>query len=68
MYNLILIATQTFLGQYASLDSCNKAIRAIYTREVIPYPELVSKDQMPALNETINLLVKDQRKYVCTKV
>lgn len=68
MYNLILITTQAFLGQYATLDACNKAIHDIYTRQVIPYPHLVKKDEMPILLETVDLLVEINNKYVCTKV
>lgn len=68
MFNLILVTTQVFLGQYATLDACNKAVRDIYTREVIPYPHLVRKDEMPILLETVDLLVKTDNKYVCVKV
>jgi hypothetical protein len=68
MYNLILITTQAFLGQYATLDHCNKAIRDIYYREVIPYPHLVGKNDMPILLETVDMLVKLNKEYVCVKV
>ncbi len=68
MYNLILIATQAFLGQYATLDHCNKAVRDIYFRQVVPYPHLVRKDEMPILLETVDFLVKTDNKYVCVKV
>jgi len=68
VYNLIIIASQAFLGQYATLDACNKAVRDIYTKQVVPYPHLVRKDEMPILLETIDFLVKTDNKYVCVKV
>lgn len=68
MYNLILIASNLFIGQYATLDNCNNAIRGIYERQMAPYPELISKKDMVEIQKSIDIQVKFQRKYICVKV
>lgn len=67
VYNLLFITAHTFMGSYPSLDLCNQAIRSIYEKQAIPFPELVSKDVMPSLQQGVDLTVKYQRQYVCVK-
>ena len=68
MFNLILVTTQVFLGQYATLDSCNNAIRGIYERQFMPYPQLVSEQEKVEIRKVIDLELKWQTKYLCVKV
>jgi hypothetical protein len=68
VYNLILITTQVFLGQYATLDNCNNAIRGIYERQYMPYPQLVSEQEKVEVRKVIDLEIKWQTKYLCVKV
>lgn len=68
MYNLIFITGHIFLGQFNTLDSCNKAIRMIFERQLIPYPQYVmSKDQMAELQKSVDLKLQYQTEYVCVK-
>jgi hypothetical protein len=67
MYTLILITTQTFLGQYNSLESCNQAIRAVYEKQMIPYPDALSKEMLDKVQKLVDNRVKYQREYVCVK-
>lgn len=71
MYSLILVTTQTFLGQYQTLDSCNKAMRAIIERQFISMPDeaydSLSKEVKIFIQQRIDQEVKIQSKYVCVK-
>lgn len=67
MYTLILVATNVFLGQYNSLQSCNNAIRAIYEKQLIPYPQYLTKEQLQTAQRSVDLTVKYQRDYTCVK-
>ena len=67
MYVLLLVTTQAFLGQYNSLDSCNKAIRRIYEKQVISLPELYTKEQIAELQKVVDIQVQYNTQYVCVK-
>jgi len=68
MYNLIFVVSQTFMGQYATLDLCNKAMRDIFAKQIMPYPELVEKDKRHEYEKAIDLRVKWQTEYTCVRV
>lgn len=67
IYNLIAVTTNAFMGTYPTLDSCNKAIRAVIEKETVPVPALIPKIAMIEIQRSIDLTVKYQRKYVCVK-
>lgn len=67
MYTLLLVTTQAFLGQYNSLDSCNQAMRAIYEKQVIGRPDVMTKEQKDQLQKVVDFTVTYQTKYVCVK-
>ena len=68
MYTLLLITSQTFLGQYKSLDNCQRAIRAIYVQQYMPYPQYLSKEEKINVEKAIDNHLKYQRQYLCVKV
>ncbi len=41
MFNLIVVATGLFMGQYQDMPSCQSAIRAVYFQRLAPYPEML---------------------------
>lgn len=67
VYNLILVTSGTFVGQYNSLDNCNKAIRSIFEKRFIPVPDILNKENIEKMQEVIDTTVKYQRDYVCVK-
>lgn len=67
VYNLILVTSGTFVGGYNSLDNCNKAIRSIFEKRLIPVPSLIPKEEMPRLQQGLDITVQYQREYVCVK-
>jgi len=67
MFNLILVASNLLLGQYQSLDSCNKAIYKIYEQKIMPYPDQLSASEVKDLQKEIKNLVRYQRQYLCVK-
>ena len=67
MYTLLLVTTQTFLGQYQTLDSCNQAIRAIFEKQLIPYPQYLDKNELRELQKAVDLKLQYQRQYLCVK-
>jgi hypothetical protein len=68
MYTLLLVTTQTFLGQYNSLENCQKAIKAIYVQQHMPFPQYLSKEDKERVEKAIDNEIKYQSKYVCIKV
>ncbi len=65
MFNLIVVATNLFMGQYQDMPSCQSAIRAIYFQRLAVDPESLSKSQLIDLGKKIEIVVKTQREFVC---
>lgn len=59
-YILVALMTQTSLGQYANLASCQNALRSMYVAKVAP--ESASN---PVVIKAIDTQVKYQRDYAC---
>ena len=68
LYNLIMVTTPMFMGQYASLESCNNAIRAIYEKQLIPNPSLIPKNEMANAQKSVDIKFQYQHEYVCVPV
>jgi len=68
MYNLIFVVSNAFLGQYATLDACNRAMRDIFTKQIMPDPQLIEKDRRKDFEEAVDLRFKYQTEYICVKV
>jgi hypothetical protein len=54
-----------YLGTYDSYESCNSAIRAIYTVRATPKGTVLSKQQIDIINKTVTTQLELQREYVC---
>jgi hypothetical protein len=65
MFNLIVVATGLFMGQYNDKASCQSAIRAIYFQQMAPYPDLLSKSDLIRVGKELEIVVKMQRDYIC---
>jgi hypothetical protein len=65
MFNLIVVATGLFMGQYDDRASCQSAIRAIYFQRLAPHPELLVKSELNQIGKTLEIVVKTQREFIC---
>jgi len=64
-YTLILLANSSFVGYYSSQESCEQAVRAIYSKRVDPYGYMHSSIR----NNTVDIMMKHKypREYLCQK-
>lgn len=53
------------LGVYNNYQSCREAIRAIYVRQMLPFPEQVSDDVRKKIEEVVDIQMKWDTKYQC---
>lgn len=61
MYTLVFIlVTPVYLGEYFNQESCQNAIREIYSLLANPPGK-----RLPELEESINIRVSNQKSYVC---
>jgi len=65
MFNLIVVATGLFVGQYQNLPSCQDAIRAIYFQRMAPYPNLLPKEELAQVNRELKIVLETQREFIC---
>ena len=65
MFNLIVVATGLFMGQYNDKPSCQSAIRAIYFQQMAPRPELLTKSALKEIGMALENIMRDQEKYIC---
>ena len=65
MFNLIVVATGLFMGQYNDRASCQSAIRSIYFQQMAPYPEMLYKSELKDICVALENTMKYQRKYIC---
>ena len=59
---LIAVLTNTSLGEFNSIDSCNNAIRDIYSKSMY-----INNDNRKIINDVINTTMFYQKEYVCVK-
>ena len=61
MYTLVFIlVTPVYLGEYFNQESCQNAIREIYSLLANPPGK-----RLPELEESINIRTSNQKSYVC---
>ena len=61
MYTLVFIlVTPVYLGEYFNQESCQNAIREIYSLLANPPGK-----RLPELEESINIRLSNQKSYVC---
>jgi hypothetical protein len=66
MFNLIVVATGLFMGQYTDKASCQSAIRAIYFQQMAgPRPELLTKSALKEIGKAIEINMQWQKEYIC---
>lgn len=69
MHTFILLfaglTSPAYLGTYDSYESCNNAIRAIYTIRATPKGTELSKQQIDLINKTVTTQLQFQRDYIC---
>ena len=64
MYALVFIlSTPAFLGNYTSMNSCQNAIREIYSGRLNPTGEY-----LPELDKSIKLIMKNKKEFICIPV
>ena len=64
MYALVFIlSTPAFLGNYTSMNSCQNAIRAIYSARMNPPGQT-----LPEVEKSITSIMQNKKEYICIPV
>jgi len=66
LYALVFImagSPPAYLGNYTGLNSCQKAIRDIYSGRLNPTGEY-----LPELDKSIKLIMKNKKEFICIPV
>ena len=64
MYALVFIlSTPAFLGNYTSMNSCQNAIRTIYSARMNPPGQ-----SLPEVEKSINSIMQNKKEYICIPV
>lgn len=65
MFNLIVLASGIFMGQYHDNNSCQNAIKTIYFQRLAPYQQYLTQDELLEIHKTLIVVLKTQKEFIC---